>query len=175
MIQRDSVIEIGVFNKPHGINGELSATVDFDLDFTALKCIVVEMDGILVPFFISSERPKSASSVLLKIDGIDNERDAMKLARHAIFALKEDVDIETPEGEEGFYADDLIGYTVTDNRFGQIGRIIDLNTATDNVLFIVERPDGSELFIPVAMEMILDVDADGKILSMDLPEGLLEL
>ncbi len=168
-------MEIGVFNKPHGINGELSATVDYDIDFMELKCIVVEMDGIPVPFFISSERPKSSSTVLLKIDGIENEKDAMKLARHTIFALREDVDIEVPEDGEGFYAEDLIGYAVEDDLHGTVGTITDLNTATDNALFIVERPDGSELFIPVAMEMILDVDTDKKVLKMDLPEGLLDL
>ncbi|MDE6415571.1 MAG: 16S rRNA processing protein RimM, partial [Duncaniella sp.] len=71
MISSESIIEIATFNKPHGVNGELSVTLDDDIDFMQLRCIVVEMDGIFVPFFVKSVRPRGASSVLLSVDGIN--------------------------------------------------------------------------------------------------------
>ena len=38
MIARESLIEIGRFAKPHGINGELTATIDYEgLETTELK------------------------------------------------------------------------------------------------------------------------------------------
>lgn len=175
MISSESIIEIATFNKPHGVNGELSVTLDDDIDFMQLRCIVVEMDGIFVPFFVKSVRPRGASSVLLSVDGINNEKDAMKLARHTIYALKEDVDFEENTDGDGFYAEDMIGYNVSDTEAGVIGEITGVNDMTDNILFIVTRPDGSEVFVPVAEEMILEIEPGTKTCLMNLPQGLLEL
>ena len=77
MITREELIEIGHYNKPHGLSGEISATVDVELDaLQSLSCLVSEMDGIFVPFFVNSLRPKTSETVLLTIDGIDNEQEA---------------------------------------------------------------------------------------------------
>ncbi|MDE6417229.1 MAG: hypothetical protein K2K68_09440, partial [Duncaniella sp.] len=103
------------------------------------------------------------------------EKDAMKLARHTIYALKEDVDFEENTDGDGFYAEDMIGYNVSDTEAGVIGEITGVNDMTDNILFIVTRPDGSEVFIPVAEEMILEIDPGTKNCLMNLPQGLLEL
>jgi 16S rRNA processing protein RimM len=76
MIVRDQLIAVGRFNKAHGVNGEVQATLDIDADLLPrLRCIVTDVDGIYVPFFIASHRSKGAQSVLLTIDGIDNERE----------------------------------------------------------------------------------------------------
>ncbi|MBD5344382.1 MAG: 16S rRNA processing protein RimM [Bacteroides sp.] len=175
MILPESIIDIATFNKPHGVNGELSVSVDSDVDFKELKCIVVELDGIFVPFFVESVRPRGAASVLLKIDGINNEKEAMKLARHTIYALKDDVDYEEPTDADGFYAEDMIGFKVSDSDSGEIGEITAVNDQTENILFVVTRADGSEVFIPVAEEMIEDIDPESKSCIMNLPEGLLDL
>lgn len=48
MITRDELIEIGVYNKPHGVNGEISATIDCELDIISqFSCLVSDIDGIL--------------------------------------------------------------------------------------------------------------------------------
>ena len=50
MIRLAEIAEAGHFNKPHGIKGEMSATLDFDLDLDNVKCIIVPVEGIFVPF-----------------------------------------------------------------------------------------------------------------------------
>ena len=103
MIRREDIIEIGQFAKPHGINGELTATIDYDgLDITQLKCIFCDIDGIPVPFFVESERPKG-SSVLLTIEGITDERQAAMLSLKPIFALRDELDIEEDDATDGWY------------------------------------------------------------------------
>ena len=70
MITREELIAIGHYNKPHGVAGEISATIDVDADaLRELSCLVSEVDGIYVPFFINSCRSKSSETVLLTIDG----------------------------------------------------------------------------------------------------------
>ena len=94
MIQREELIAIGHYNKPHGVAGEISATVDVDIDvLQTLTCLVSDIDGIFVPFFINACRPKSAETVLLTIDGIGNEHEASKLVNREIYALKRDFGI----------------------------------------------------------------------------------
>ena len=59
MILRDELIAIGRYNKPHGVAGEISATIDVDIDtLKELSCLVSDIDGIFVPFFVNSCRPR---------------------------------------------------------------------------------------------------------------------
>lgn len=173
MITRDSLIEIGQFAKPHGINGELTATIDYEgLDTTELRCIFCDIEGIPVPFFVESERPKG-SSVLLTVEGISNERQAAMLSLKPIFALREDLDIDDNE-TDGWYAESLKGYTVKEDDT-TIGTITDIDTSTLNYLFIVERPDGSTVRIPIADEFVTHIDEKNHTVGMTLPDGLLDL
>ena len=53
MIKKDEVFKIGIFNKPHGVKGEISFTFTDDI-FDRVECeyLVCLLDGIFVPFFI---------------------------------------------------------------------------------------------------------------------------
>ncbi len=96
-----------------------------------------------------------------------------------IFALTDDISNLLPqddeEGEEGFYAADLIGFSICTTDGHPVGKICDIEDRTENVLFIVARPDGSTAYIPVADEYITNIDTDESRLVMDLPEGLIDL
>ena len=56
-----------------------------------------------------------------------------------------------------------------------IGTITDIDDQTDNWLFIVRRPDGTEALIPAHEEFIADIKKEEKTMLMDLPLGLLDL
>ncbi len=176
MIRKEELFEIGSFNKPHGISGEISVNLDEpDIDLGELKCIVTEIDGIFVPFFIDSVRRRGNNSVLIKIDGVADEKEANAFSRKTVYALRSDLDIPEPDFSDGLYAEDMVGFTLSDVEKGEIGLIVAINDTTDNVLFIVERTDGEEVFVPVAEELIAGIDVDRKTVVMNLPEGLLEL
>lgn len=50
MIKREDVYKIGVFNKPHGIHGELSFTFTDDIfDRVEAEYLICLLDGIFVP------------------------------------------------------------------------------------------------------------------------------
>ena len=62
MITRDQLIEIGHFNKAHGVNGEVNASLLIDVEhLPGLSCLICDMDGIYVPFFVEAIRPKGAT------------------------------------------------------------------------------------------------------------------
>lgn len=190
MILRTELKEIGKLQRPHGINGEINVQSRLDADeLASLRCVVLEIDGIFVPFFISASRPKSSQTSLLSIDGISSEAEAAKLCPAPLYALRDDIrrleatDSESEEDsedeeddEEGFYAEDLIGYTVESDDGLLRGEIVDLDDSTDNYLFIVRDQNGRRLMLPVADgSMIEEVDTQRHHILLSLPEGLLDL
>lgn len=176
MITRDELIAIGHYNKPHGVAGEISATIDVDYDvLQGLSCLVSDIDGIFVPFFVNACRPKTSETVLLTIDGIDNEQEAAKLVNHDIYALKRDYRTESEnEDADGYPLDFFIGFELRDSDGSVVGEIIDVDEQTENAIFIIQR-DAAELMVPATDDLIVEFDIDDKVMVMDLPQGLIDL
>lgn len=177
MIRPEEIIPAGVFNKTHGIKGELSATFGHDVEPDTLRCLFVDMDGIPVPFFIESSRPRTADTWLVTLDGIDSEEKA-RLFVGKQFGIHAD---DLPEPEEldpdadGFYASDLIGFSISDSTLGELGEITDVNDQTENVLFVVTGSDGNEILIPVADEFIDSIDTPARIIHTSIPAEIVDL
>jgi 16S rRNA processing protein RimM len=178
MITREELINIGHYNKPHGINGEISATVEVDFDvLQELSCLVSDIDGIFVPFFVNAMRPKSGETVLFTIDGMDNEQDVQRLVNHDIYALKREYRQESEDADaDGYPLDFFIGFDLVDDDQGnRVGQITDVNEQTENAFFIVEADGGAELLVPAVDDLIVEFDLDKKVMVMSLPDGLLDL
>ena len=116
MIKKDEVFKIGVFNKPHGVKGELSSTFTDDI-FDRVDCdyLICLLDGILVPFFIEEYRFRSDTTALVKLDRIDNAEQARKFTNVEVyFPLKyveedDSDDIPTWGYFVGFVAETIFG------------------------------------------------------------------
>lgn len=173
MIKLSDLTAVGRFVKPHGINGEIVAMPSGDIDFAELSCVVLEIDGIMVPFFISSVRSKSAETDLVSIDGVTDEKQAASLCSHIVYALTSDIPERDYKNGDGFYADDLVGFDIIVEG-KQIGEIVDFDDSTANYLFIVDKKDdGGRMLLPVAF--VEYVDAESCTVVMDVPPELLDL
>lgn len=163
----------GEFNKPHGIKGEISASFDPRVDVGALKCVVAEVNGLFVPFFIDAIRSRGADAVLLTIDGITDENEAKLLSRKPLYLLNGDAALAADDEDDGFYAEDLVGFSALDEDGAVIGKIAGVDSTTANVLFVIDRPDGREALVPVADEFIDGIDPESATITLRLPDGLL--
>ena len=173
MITSDEIIAIGKFNKPHGISGEISATINAPgVVLNDCSCIVCDIDGIFVPFFIKDFRIKSQETFLITIDDINNEQDAAMLVNKDIY-VKRDEYSEALEDEDQIPIDFFIGFNVVVNALD--GKIIDIDDSTANVLFVIETTDGKSLLIPAVEEFIKDFDSRERIIKMEVPDELLDL
>ena len=172
MIQRDELIKIGKFNKPHGIKGELSFSfTDDSFDESECPFLICELDGIFVPFRLEESRFTSANAALIKLKFIDSDQKARPLANQEVYFPKK----YKKETEEEVYSwDYFIGFTLIDERVGEVGRISEVDDSTMNTLFIVEEK-GQEWYIPAADEIITHIDEEQKKIFVELPEGLLEM
>lgn len=172
MIRPDEVISIGKFTRPHGVQGEMAMMFTNDV-FDRVDCpyLVCSMDGILVPFFIEEYRFKSDTVALIKFERIDTVEQARIFTNKEVFFPKKYMD----EGEEEEYTWNwFVGFTAEDRVHGPLGTIVHVDDSTLNVLFIVERFDGSEIFIPAQEAFIEDIDHEGHHIQFNLPEGLID-
>lgn len=174
MILSDSLTAIGRVIRTHGIKGELNVEL-YDADRVTpadLRCVIFDMDGINVPFFVGSVRPRGGQSCLMTLDDVADENAASLFVGKEVFALTD----ELPGGEddmEGYLTlEDLIGYRLFDTDGTLIGAIEDVDDSTANVLFDVERPDMTHVAVPAAEPLITEVDTEAKTLTMNLPTGL---
>ena len=170
MIKQDDVYKIGRIGKPHGIKGELTMMVEDDVfDRVEGEYLILLIDGILVPFFIEDYRFRSEQSALVKFCDIDTQERASELTGCDVFfprSLSDSDDTDTLTWQEA------IGYQVADDNSGKtLGTISYIDTSTANTL--IDLDNG--MLIPAAYEIIKDINTEQRLITMSLPEGLMEI
>lgn len=174
MIKKEEVYKIGLFNKPHGIHGELQFTFTDDIFDRVDDCdyLVCLLDGIYVPFFIEEYRFRSDSTALVKLEGVDTaERARMFTNVEVYFPVKHAEEAEEGELTWNFF----VGFQMNEVNHGNLGEVVDVDTATINTLFVVERQDGEELLVPAQEEFIVEINQQQRVITVELPDGLLHL
>ncbi len=171
MIKKDEIFKIGIFNKPHGVKGEVSFTFTDDI-FDRVDCeyLVCLLDGIFVPFFIEEYRFRSDTTALVKLEGVDTAEKARMFTNVEVYFPKKYVE-QDDETEDIPTWNFFIGFKVKDVRHGDLGEIVAVDDSTMNVLFAIEK-DGEELLLPAHEEFICKLDKKKRLLTVDVPDGL---
>ena len=169
MIRQEEVYKIGRLGKAHGVKGEVSFLFDDDIfDRVDADYLVLDIDGILVPFFMEEYRFRNDTVCLVKFCDIDTQQRAQELTGCDVYfprALAEEAD-DVPSLAS------LVGFEIVDASNGKaIGNIAAIDDSTINLLFELE--DGA--LIPANDELIEDIDAEHRTITMNIPEGLLAL
>ena len=169
MIRQEEVYKIGKLGKAHGVKGEISFLFDDDVfDRTDADYLVLDLDNILVPFFIEEYRFKTDDNALMKFEGIDTQERARELTGCDVYFPRELA--ETDEERLSWAA--IRGFELIDANTGKsAGRIASVDDSTINILFELE--DGK--LIPASEELITNVDTKKQQIIINLPEGILEL
>lgn len=169
MINRDEVYKIGRIGKTHGVKGEVSFLFEDDIfDRADADYLILELDGILVPFFMEEYRFRNDSVCLVKFCDVDTQQRASELTGCDVWfprSLAGDVD-ESPS------LSSLVGYMVCDGaKDEKIGRIQTIDDQTYNILFCLENGQ----LLPAHDELIVEIDTQKKVVVMNIPDGLLDL
>lgn len=172
MIKIEDVYKIGIFNKPHGIHGELHFTFTDDIfDRADAEYLICIMDGIPVPFFIEEYRFSSDTTALMKLEGVDTVEQARMFTNAEVYFTKEHaVENETGMRNWDYFND----FSIKDIHHGELGKVKYVDTATINTLFVIDS-DGKELLVPAQEDLIIDIDHEQRIITINLPDGLLTL
>ena len=169
MIKQEEVYRIGRLGKAHGIKGEVSLQFDDDVfDRVDAEYLVLDVEGILVPFFMEEYRFRSDTVALVKFCDVDTQQRASELTGCDVYFPRALAD----EDEEHVSYAMLVGFDIVDVRTGnKVGTIAAIDDATVNLLFELE--DGR--LIPASDDLISNIDMKQGEIRMNIPEGLLEL
>ena len=130
--------------------------------------LVLELDGILVPFFMEEYRFRSDSTALVKFEDIDTQDRARELTNCDVYFPRSLADDDEEELSWTF----LVGFDIVEAKTGKkVGTIASIDDSTANILFELE--DGR--LIPASEELITDIDKEKNTITIDLPDGILDL
>jgi len=173
-IIKEDCTSIGYLQKTHGLDGSFSMHFEeqFDLTLEEAEYLFLEIDGSLVPFFISEEgfRFRGNDSAIIRFDEIDSQEQAREFTGCAVMVFTDEI----IEPEEDDSPSILIGYEVTDQKHGLLGKIIHVDDYSGNMVITVIFRE-NEVLIPLSDDVILGMDEDKRQMRLDCPEGLIEL
>ena len=164
--------KIGFFRKTHGVHGEVVLEFEehFEYSVEEAERFFVELDGLLVPFFIAEDglRFKSSKSAIVKFDWVDTEKYAKRLIGASVYLYLDEIVDEALESEAL-----LKGFVLFDAGKGEVGEIEQVDDYSGNVVLTVKHGD-EELLVPFHPEFVVEIDEEQKRLTLNLPEGLIE-
>ncbi|MDG1014979.1 MAG: ribosome maturation factor RimM [Flavobacteriaceae bacterium] len=164
---------LGKIVKKYSFKGELLAKLDTDEPaiYENLDAIFIDLNSTLVPFFVEKSQLHKSNLLRLKFDDINNEEDAEALLKSDLY-LPLDL-LPKLEGDK-FYFHEIINFQLVDENFGYVGIIRGVNDSSAQALFEVDR-DGIEILIPINDDFIKKIDRVNKNITVNTPEGLIEL
>lgn len=147
-------------------------------DTTDSDYIIIETEGILVPFFFEEYRFRNDNTAIIKLEGIDTQEQAREFTNCVVYFERSKA--ENAEDETSTFLSQknrqIVGFTIVDAQTGKsIGTVKDIDDSTINVLLVIEGEDRQQVLIPANEDLIEGIDLQRQTITMRLPDGLLTL
>ncbi|MFD6418059.1 ribosome maturation factor RimM [Streptomyces sp. NPDC060194] len=159
--------------RAHGIKGEVTVEVRTDEPELRLgpgAVLATDPPG-RGPLRIESGKVHSGR-LLLRFEGV-HDRNAAEALRNVLLIAEVDPD-ELPDEPDEFYDHQLMDLDVVLADGTPVGRITEISHLPSQDLFIVERPDGSEVLVPFVEEIVTEIDLEEQRAVITPPPGLLD-
>lgn len=165
----DKYYKIGYIQKTHGLKGEVTINALPECpDLTDVETMYVGDN--FVPHFIESISVKG-DKAFVKFEEIDTIDGATELKGSSLYLLKS----ERPKLSRGdFYNDELIGFDVFEDE-NVLGRVTNIVEAGPSRFLEVTDHTGKEVLIPVNGPFIKNINKTKKKVTVELPEGFLDI
>ncbi|MFI5138807.1 MAG: ribosome maturation factor RimM [Sphingobacteriales bacterium] len=168
----EDYFRIGTILKPKGLKGELHIYVDFEgLEAVKFSAIFIEITGKLVPYFVSSIKYLQKNAAYLILEDVDTiEKAALLVKKHIYLPNK----LKPKRKKQEFTLFDLEGFTAVDINEGVLGIITAVHEYPQQIIAAVDFRN-KEILFPLNEEIIKGIDVVKEIVTVDLPEGLLDV
>lgn len=171
-MKKEDCYLLGKITRRHGLAGNVILKLDTDQPeiYNKLDSIFLEINGLLVPFFIakSSWSKNDALNIAFK-----NSTEALvdqSLGKNVYLPLST---LPKLTGKQ-FYYHEIIGFEILDDAENNCGVIRSVNDQTAQNYFVTNL-DGKEVVIPIIKDWILEVNREERFIKMQLPEGLIDV
>ena len=166
--------KVGFIRKLHGVHGDLVLEFEPEFEWSVAEAerFFLEIDGLLVPFFLKEDgfRFKSTKTAIVSFDWVETEKYARRLVGCPVFLFTNEIVDESTEQSISEY----LHFTLVDEKLGEIGTITAADDFSGNVVFHVKYKE-NEVLIPFNKDFLITEDAEKKIITLKLPEGIIDL
>jgi 16S rRNA processing protein RimM len=163
---------VGRIGRPHGVRGEVSVDVrtdDPDVRYAAGSVLVTDPDRLQ----LTVVRSRWHHGRLLVQFAEYDDRAAAEALRGQLLVVDAATAATTAPGE--YWDHELIGLAVLLADGSRVGVIEDVIHVAGTDLLAVRRDAGGEALVPFVESMVPTVDIAGGQVTIDPPQGLLEL
>lgn len=162
---------LGTITKKLGYQGDLNLFLDTDEpeNYINLESILIEKEGLLVPFFLSKAELHRNTHLKIHLKDVDDPE----------YFVNRDVFLPLstlpPLSGERFYFHEIIGLPAIDENKNYIGKITDVIDSQTQALCVIKNNDGKEILIPLIDEFIITFNREDEYIQFQVPEGLLDI
>ena len=170
-MRKEDCYYLGKITRRHGLQGNVILKLDTDQPemYNKLESIFVEINGLLVPFFIEKQQWHKDDKIIT----FRNATEAMveqSVGKHTYLPLST---LPKLTGKQ-FYYHEVTGYAIHDQNGQNCGNIVEVNDQTAQHYFVLDL-NGKPVIIPIIKDWITDLNREEKVFTMTLPDGLLDV
>ena len=157
--------------KAHGLKGEVTFALGPECpDPESFRTVFIELKNQLIPYFIESVS-RRGTKAFVKLEEINTPELASSLRGCSLYLPK----TERPKLTTGeFYGDEVVGFEVVDIAFGLLGEVKEVFENGTNRHLIVRRQN-KDMMIPLNGPFIKSVSKSRRKISVDLPDGFMDI
>lgn len=164
---------VGRIAKAHGIAGEVAVDVrtdDPDHRYVPGASLATDPPE-RGPLTLTTAR-WHCGRLLVRFDGV-NDRNAAEALQGTL--LVADSETSRAGEDEDFWDHDLIGLTVVDTAGSVVGTVTNVLHPPGPAVLAVDRGEAGEALVPFVSELVPTIDLPAGRLTIDPPDGLLDL
>ena len=162
---------VGSLRRPHGVRGEMVMEVLTDFPERLKPETKVFVGPSRKPVVIEGARVHS-EGLLIKFEGVGTPEEAGRYRNQAVYVTAADRP-PLPDGQ--FYEHQVIGFSVVEDESNElIGTLSGIMRTGANDVYVVARPDGSEVLLPVIASVVLKLDSGTRTVRVHLLPGLID-
>ncbi len=172
-MKKENCFYVGTIVSKFSFKGEVLVKLDSDDPqmYENMESVFVEIGKDLIPFFIEKCLLHKSDLLRIKFEDVTTEADADALLKHDLYLP---LDFLPKLSGNKFYFHEVIGFSVEDINYGNIGTIVGINDSTSQALFEIEN-SGKQILIPMNDEFLVEVNRKNKKIIVKTPEGLISL
>ena len=172
-MEKNECYFLGFVTRTFGIKGEVSVVLDVDNPdkYKNLEWFYAEINNQLVKYNIQSCGIKK-NTATIKLEGIDSIEKAEVLVRSEIYLP---LSFLPPLEEKNFYIHEVINFEVIDEKYGKVGVLENILDIMPGQKIMQIKNGKNEILVPLKNEFISRVDRANKTITINTPEGLIDI
>lgn len=162
---------LGRVIRPHGVRGALSVKLENPQSEAFQPGLQLRFEMPKGQLVFRRVRSFQAGRIL-SLEGLEDRDLAEEFNQAKIWVKRSDLpDLQ----EDEIYLGDMIGFQVLDEEGQTLGVVEGFSHNTAQLLLDLRLSSGSQAMIPYVAPLVKSIDQERKKITVDLPEGLLEI